>query len=90
MDANVGDLVVCVKRGRWVVDFGDEAPGPDPVYGEICRVGAVRSAPFHGYFLDGYPHSSYNRCRFRKLNDAPDNAELIALIKRPVRKPVTA
>lgn len=82
-DIKPGDLVVCV----------DDAPcygcGARPDFKEngvyrVVRTDGVRigvEGRIHAWHPDAFAH------RFRKLNDEPDNAELIERIKacRPVR-----
>lgn len=90
MDANPGDLVVCVVEG--MVPCGGVGSGHDgslaPPKGFVGKVDRVeRSRLINGEIcgcLD-YVFCGGERGlapRFRKLNDEPDNAELIAKIKR--------
>lgn len=85
MNANPGDLVVCVKRGPWVYESGAPA-GVGPVFGDVLRVRRIGlSGQRPVYWLDGWSGEditdSYCASRFRRLNDEPDNAELIERIK---------
>ena len=94
MNANPGDLVVVVNTGTILCDdaihLGGHIAGAGLRLGSVVRVDSVTPAKactcLEVHFLGTTAHIG----RFRKLNDEPDNAELIALIKRPVRKPVTA
>lgn len=89
MNAEPGDLVVCVNA----------APKPSFTYhpwplrrGSVWRVSWAGFTPKGNqvYRLEGdgpFPADKmgWSAHRFRKLNDEPDNAEIIARIKNPVR-----
>jgi hypothetical protein len=85
----VGDLVVCIKRGKWsVVWVGPEATPADPnratpIFGETCRVeyAAIEADGVLYLDLEGYPLDTFDARRFRPLNDSHDDAELIERIK---------
>ncbi|MCW2405063.1 hypothetical protein M2336_001692 [Sphingobium sp. B1D7B] len=93
----VGMLACCIKHGPWTADEPINAIDllyPDPEYGDILRVSAVERYDDDILVLvfDGLYPGGYTADRFRPLNDAEDDAELIARIKncKPARIPVRA
>lgn len=87
----VGDLVVCVTTGVIKCPHGIEMRGDDlPIKGAVVRVmdaylGKMDEGPQAGeacgcVYLSGAGWFG-GALRFRKLNDEPDNASLIASIK---------
>ena len=86
-DWKAGDLAVCVdaadRLSTWEEDCGKLRRGACYRITRVVALGRglvlneVRAANPSGFWAD----------RFRKLNDEPDNAEIIARIKAPVREP---
>lgn len=93
-DIRAGDVVVCVDDSPCRLPRIAGLPFPYP-RGSVWRVLQAKAARSGrvGLILRGGPKPyvagsvGWHDERFRKLNDEPDNIELVERIKRPVRIP---